>query len=217
MLQKLRWKIAQKAELLWWKSYLKNKTIKEYHQWKIAYWNKLLNSIGLKNIDNPANSILDLGCGPGGIFMVFSQSAVWAVDPLVNLYEANLPHFKKYFYPNINFEANSIESFIADTLFDYVFCLNAINHVDDLSLSFDKLVQYLAPSGKLVMSIDAHNCSFLKRMFQLIPGDVLHPHQHDLKEYISMLTQRGCKIESTTLYKEELIFKSYIIVASKNN
>mgnify|MGYP003775092495 CR=1 FL=1 len=36
-----------------------------------------------------------------------------------------------------------------------------------------------------------------------MPGDILHPHQFDLAEYQKMMTDRGCKLEQSILYKED--------------
>lgn len=216
MSSNVRWKIAQTAELIWWKRYLNKKSPSEYLHWKSKYWINLLEKIGLQEIDLLSNQIVDLGCGPAGIFMVFKNAKLTAVDPLLDKYDSNLSHFKKSMYPNVDFCPISIENFNPDKKFDYVFCLNAINHVADLKVSFDKMVDCLSPKGILVVSIDAHNSSLLKQVFRLFPGDILHPHQYDLKEYAEMITQRNCTITQTLLFKRETIFNYYILVAVKN-
>lgn len=223
----LRWKIAQAAEIRWWQRYLKNKPTADYADWKRNYWHALLDRCGLSFLNEntePAShtgmgvtseTILDAGCGPAGIFMIFKNQAVDALDPLLDQYEATLPHFKKNDYPNVNFLSQPLEDFNEKGKYDAVFCLNAINHVADLQKSFDILVNSVKKDGHLVVSIDAHNYSFLKKIFQALPGDILHPHQFDLKEYTEMLTSRGCTIEKTLLYKPEFIFNYYILVCKK--
>jgi 2-polyprenyl-3-methyl-5-hydroxy-6-metoxy-1,4-benzoquinol methylase len=217
-----RWKIAQAAEIRWWQNYLKNKPITEYSYWKVQYWETLLAETGIevKNTDQsrPLGEgvrILDAGCGPAGIFMIFKTQNVDALDPLLNDYEAKLPHFKKSLYQNVHFYNQSLESFDRKNEYDAVFCLNAINHVADLDKSFDILVDSVKPGGHLVVSIDAHNFSLLKKVFQAIPGDILHPHQFNLAEYTDMLTSRGCVLEKTILKKKEFIFNYYILVLKK--
>ena len=231
----LRWKIAQAAEIRWWQRYLKNKPTADYAAWKRQYWRDLLTEIGLNAEKSPVfdvytegsnatqnaqltthHSILDAGCGPAGIFMVFKNAAVDALDPLLDSYEATLPHFKKSNFPNVRFFSKPLESFVAEKPYDAVFCLNAINHVADLSRCFDVLVGATKRGGTLVISIDAHNFPFLKRLFQALPGDILHPHQYDLAEYMAMLTERGCRIERVILKKHEFIFNYYVLVATKN-
>ncbi|MBL7814507.1 MAG: class I SAM-dependent methyltransferase [Saprospiraceae bacterium] len=224
-----RWKIAQAAEIRWWQRYLKNKSTTDYSVWKMAYWQKLLAEIGLSDLTNESNTvhedsfgeggkknIFDAGCGPAGIFMIFKNQKVDALDPLLDKYEASLPHFKKTLYPNVQFFSQPLEHFDKKEAYDAVFCLNAINHVADLAQCFDILVNATKKGGKLIVSIDAHNYSLLKHIFQALPGDVLHPHQYDLTEYQAMLTQRGCTIDKTVLKKKEFIFNYYILVATKN-
>jgi 2-polyprenyl-3-methyl-5-hydroxy-6-metoxy-1,4-benzoquinol methylase len=212
----LRWKIAQAFEIRWWQNYLKDKTTDDYTAWKSNYWLNLLKDIQLpfQNIPNDA-TILDAGCGPAGIFMVFNNQKVDALDPLLDEYETKLSHFKKSDYPNVTFYNQPLESLSKKNTYDMLFCLNAINHVADLSKCFDVLVEATKPEGQLIVSIDAHNYSFLKKIFQLIPGDILHPHQYDLKEYTKMLAQRGCIVENTILYRKNFIFNYYILVAKK--
>lgn len=211
-----RWKIAQAAEIRWWQNYLKNKPTTDYAVWKTKYWQDLLAEIGLSDTLKTNTQILDAGCGPAGIFMIFKNQEVDALDPLLDEYATKLPHFRRENYPNVQFFSQSLESFSdKKSFYDTVFCLNAINHVADLDTAFDVLVNSTKTGGTLVVSIDAHNYSFLKKIFQALPGDVLHPHQFDLKEYSDMLTRRGCRIERTLLKKSEFIFNYYVLVATK--
>ena len=128
-----RWKIAQAAEIRWWQGYLKNKPTTDYAVWKTKYWQDLLAEIGLNHKNTEGGKILDAGCGPAGIFMIFKNQDVDALDPLLDEYEAKLPHFRKENYPNVQFFSQPLESF-ADKkdVYNTVFCLNAINHVADL-------------------------------------------------------------------------------------
>ena len=66
----------------------------------------------------------------------------------------------------------------------------------------EKLKEVYADSGTLVLSIDAHNFSFFKHLFRLMPGDILHPHQYDLTEYKTFLEKQGFEILKTELLKQ---------------
>ena len=149
------------------------------------------------------------------MFMVLPNQEVDAMDPLLDDYETKLEHFSKKDYPNVQFFNSPLETFSPSEKYDTVFCLNAINHVSDLDLCFDQLVSYTKERGTLVVSIDAHNYSFFKKIFRVLPGDILHPHQYDLKEYQQMLLDRGCTIEKTILYNEEFFFNYFILVCKK--
>jgi len=212
----LRWKVAQSFEINWWQRYLKKKDSKQYAEWKRNYWNNLLSLITDVVQPKEGDKILDAGCGPAGIFMVTDQFYPVAVDPLLDEYEHKLHHFKKSFYPTVNFVSQPLEEFLSPEKFDFIFCMNAINHVADLELSFDKIVGLAKPNGKIIITIDAHNFSFFKNLFRIIPGDVLHPHQFNLKEYETMLSLRNCKIEKRIKLKHEFFFDHYLLVARKN-
>lgn len=206
----IRWKIAQAAEIRWWQGYLNKKPKTEYLQWKNKYWETLLSDINVEMQDG--ESVLDAGCGPAGIFMALKNQQVDAMDPLLDQYSEKLDHFSKKDYPGVNFYAEPLETFQPKKPYDKVFCLNAINHVADLDLCFDQLISFTKKEGTLILSIDAHNYWGFKKIFKLLPGDILHPHQYDLKEYQKMLEDRNCEIQSCTLYKKEFFFNYYIFV-----
>jgi 2-polyprenyl-6-hydroxyphenyl methylase/3-demethylubiquinone-9 3-methyltransferase len=126
-----------------------------------------------------------------------------------------LPFFKKSDYPNCTFVKSGIENFTTQNLFDVVFCMNAINHVYDIEKSFEVMDKCCRKNGIVVMSIDAHNFSFFKHLFRLVPGDALHPHQYDLKEYASFLTEWKFCIEQTILIKKNFFFDHFVLIAVK--
>jgi 2-polyprenyl-6-hydroxyphenyl methylase/3-demethylubiquinone-9 3-methyltransferase len=212
-MRKLRWKIAQSAEIRWWQRYLKRKPISDYLHWKKAYWKTLLHQIGVTVRDE--EKVLDAGCGPAGIFTILDNQQVDAVDPLLNQYDEKLDHFQKDNYPNVSFFSESLEDFQSTKKYDKVFCLNAINHVADLAVCFEKLVQLTRSGGQLIVSIDAHNYQLFKSIFRLLPGDILHPHQYDLREYKKMLIDRDVLISNVVLYKKQFLFNYYVLVCSK--
>ncbi len=209
----LRWKTAQAAEIRWWKAYLRRQEPRSYLSRKAAYWRRLLQAAGLEA--PPPGPILDAGCGPAGIFIVLKEQAVVALDPLLPQYEASLPLFSPAHYPGVRFLPIRLEDFRPGPAYETVFCLNAINHVSQLGRSMDALAQCLRPGGRLLLSVDAHNYWLLKKIFQFLPGDILHPHQHSLAEYCRMLESRGLKIERTTRMKKGLIFDYHLLLARK--
>lgn len=158
--------------------------------------------------------ILDAGCGPAGIFTILDEFKTDAIDPLLEQYEKDLPHFSESDYPNTRFFNQSLESFSADQQYDLIFCLNAINHVADLDKSLDTLFKHLHPDGQLIISTDVHKHQWLKPIFKAIPGDILHPHQYDLKEYREMFLKRGAKIEKEVKLKGGNIFEYWVWILS---
>lgn len=211
----MKWNIAQWCEKQWWKLYLRNKPIEEYIAWKSNYWNQFLQKNTTFNTKK-FNSILDAGCGPAGIFIAFSNiKNVVAIDPLINFYEKEISHFLPQMYPNVKFKNTTIENYKNDEKHDAVFCLNAINHVENIKLSLNAINNSMKSNATLYLSVDTHNYNTLKKIFQLLPGDVLHPHQYDLNTYIELLKNAQFEISKTVLIQKEFIFSYYLIEAIK--
>ena len=211
-----RWKIAQAAEIRWWQLYLKDKDPKAYLAWKGQYWTNLLANIGLEHIPENAKC-LDAGSSLAGIFMVLKSQEVLAIDPLMEAYQKELPNFfQPQWYTHTLFEKGMLEHIKCQDQFDYVFCLNVINHVKDIKAALDKLWGSLKAGGTLVLSIDAHNYEIFKHIFRWIPADVLHPYQYNLKEYMAMLQAYAPEQKITvTTYKKEFFFNYYILQIQK--
>ena len=209
---KLRWKVAQWFERMWWKKYLVKKNVAEYLSWKKQYWKQFYDTC--KDIVplHPTFTILDAGCGPAGIFMIFEHNEVHAIDPLLDSYETDLPHFKKNNYSFVTFANTTLEDYNSTKKFDIIFCINAINHVKSMNQALDNLIHHAAPKANIIISIDAHNFNALKKIFKLLPGDILHPHQYNLQEYQQMMEQKGIRILRTLCMKKEFIFNYYVII-----
>jgi 2-polyprenyl-6-hydroxyphenyl methylase/3-demethylubiquinone-9 3-methyltransferase len=193
-----RWRVAQFFEIRWWRRYLASREKEPYLSWKKAYWADFIRITGLV-IPNNA-SVLDAGCGPAGIFTALPHNRVDALDPLIDAYQSVLPHFRRDDYPNTRFINVPLERFSPNQPYDFVFCLNAINHMADLPACLTKLAESTCSGGTLVVSTDAHRYSWVKSLFQLLPADLLHPHQYDRSEYETMLSEQGfCHIRTTVL------------------
>ena len=209
----MRWKVAQAAEIRWWRVYLRRQEPQSYLERKAAYWQRVLKAAAVSL--RPGEQVLDAGCGPAGIFIVLKEQQVDALDPLLPRYQAALPHFKPEGYPQVRFIALPLEQFRPGPVYRTVFCLNVINHVAELSPALDSLTQCLQAGGQLVLSVDTHRHELLKRLFQLLPGDILHPQQHSLAEYQAMLESRGLVLQNTSCLKRGRIFDYHLIVARK--
>lgn len=207
-----RWKLAQFWEIRWWQWYLQKKDKAIYLEQKARYWKRVLDQCELSLEQDM--QVLDAGCGPAGIFLVLHGMQVTAIDPLLEAYEQQLVHFQRAAYPSIQFYTSSLEAFQADKAYDVIFCCNVINHVANLSLSLDRLSHWLKPGGTLILTVDVHNFQALKFLFRAIPGDILHPHQHDLADYVQMLVERKFELEKVTQLKTGLIFDYYLIKAT---
>ena len=210
MTRSLKWRLAQKLETFWWHWYLKSKTEDGYLEWKSNYWRNFL-SLLENDISLKGSKILDAGCGPAGIFMVLNQHNVTALDPLLSTYE-NHTFFRKGNFPEVHFIEKTIEEFSTEDKFDIIFCVNAINHVNNIHKALNSLKMALKPNGVLVLTTDAHQYKALNKLFQLIPGDALHPHQYSKKEYKSIIERANLRIVSNRALKQEIIFSYELFI-----
>lgn len=208
-----RWRLAQFLELRWWQAYLRKLNWAEYVEAKRRHWRKVLTGLNLEVIGG--EKVLEAGCGPAGIFTILQAQQVDAIDPLMLEYEHHLPDFSRDQFPYVHFQSMMLEHLNKTDAYDLVFCLNAINHVSDLQLAMRGLAQSLKPAGTMVISIDVHRHAFLKFIFRLIPGDVLHPQQDSLADYVFLLEKHGLQVEKTLLLKKGWIFNYVAIKAKK--
>lgn len=158
---------------------------------------------------------LDAGCGPAGIFMNLDHCQTDAVDPLLNEYEQRLKHFDKADYPNVNFHALPLEQFSQPNAYNWIFCMNAINHVADIKLCVANLEQSLKPEGYLVLTVDSHKYNGLKMLFRAIPGDALHPHQFTLGDYLRLTVRHDLVHLGTVLIRSGNIFNHHLLIFRK--
>ena len=73
----------------------------------------------------------------------------------------------------------------------------------------------LPRKGRLVLSVDAHRHRWLKPIFRAVPGDVLHPHQHDLDDYEQLCTAAGLSVLRRLCYKREAIFNYWVLTLER--
>lgn len=199
-----RWQIAQFFEIRWWKRYLGNKDKAAYLKWKRAYWQDFL--LKCEFPIAAGQKVLDAGCGPAGIFIILDQQSVDALDPLLENYEQALPHFVRADYPYARFLPILLENLEEAACYEVIFCLNAINHVADIERALERLHRAAKPGARMLISTDAHRYNFLRKLFALAPGDILHPHQYTETEYRQLLERCAWQVCKRTLIRREAIF-----------
>lgn len=209
----LRWRLAQWLEIRWWQRYLNRKNKSDYYRKKAEYWRRTLERIGL--ILPPEQQILEVGCGPAGIFIILQYHEVRAIDPLFSSYQQKLQHFEPGDYPWVHFENGTIEHAQGPAR-KWVFCFNAINHISDWQGGLDQLWALTTHDGTLVLSSDVHRFAWLKKVFRWLPGDALHPQQHSRQDYLSALAKKGWRIKKECILKKGLIFEYWVVLLKKD-
>ncbi|MEM9931610.1 MAG: methyltransferase domain-containing protein [Bacteroidota bacterium] len=211
----IRWRVAQFLERRWWRRYLHGKSPEEYLNNKRMYWQRTLDQLDWELV--PGRRVLDAGCGPAGVFMLLHEvEKVTALDPLLASYEKDLPIFHQADYPAVQFIIQPLEQrLVSPSSFEAIYCFNAINHVDDWGRALDVLTSYARPGTRLVLTSDVHRHNWLLPIFRALPGDALHPQQHNAAAYRAALQARGWRIEWEEVLREEAIFLYTAWVAVK--
>lgn len=205
--------MAQYFEIRWWKRYLNGKSPAAYFQWKRDYWSNFLEKWQIRPL--PGQRVLDAGCGPAGIFMEMESNDVDAIDPLYNAYKARFPELFTFYRPNVHFHNAQIEAYSAPQPYDFIYCLNCINHVQNMENALQNLYALGAPNATLILTTDAHNYAFLKFIFSLVPGDILHPHQYMIDQYCQKTANAGWQVTAVHPIQKEGIFTYFLITAIK--
>jgi len=208
-LRKWRWRLAQFFELQWWKRYLRKKNKEAYLKWKKNYWKGFLKKMEL---EIPARArCLDAGCGPAGIFTCLAGRPLDAVDPLLDLYEQWTGCFSRADYPEVQFISLPLEQFRSSKPYAYIFCLNALNHFENLQTGLELLQSHSRPETQVIISIDCHRYNLAKWIFRICQGDILHPQQHSIRDYERMIEAMGGEICKKVLIKSTFWFDYFAL------
>jgi ubiquinone/menaquinone biosynthesis C-methylase UbiE len=108
--------------------------------------------------------LLDVGCGPRGSLEWADLSAERiGLDPLVATYrQFGIQHHKMQYV-----EARSEEMPFGDDHFDFVSCLNALDHVDDVKLTLNEIFRVLKPGGQFLLIVDVGHAPTLSEPHRL--------------------------------------------------
>ena len=148
--------IKHKHELDFWSGRVEaEKTLKQISG-GAPYEKFYIDDFGFTHEDFEGKRILDIGCGPRG-------SLEWAdmaelrvgLDPLVNDYYklGGGTIFHKMTYVN----AYSEDMPFTDELFDFVFTINSLDHVDDLDETISEIKRVLKVGGICGIIVDANH------------------------------------------------------------
>jgi len=144
-ISKGRWMIAQKAEADYWHG--KNVLIRGYNRIKQKYASIMqCYAAALPNdID-----ILDLGCGPTCPAQFIGKGRKTFVDPLLDQFRRAFPGT----LPQGKFIASMAEDMDSpDASFDFILCINALNHMQNPELVLNEVDRLLKPHGVFIISV----------------------------------------------------------------
>jgi 2-polyprenyl-6-hydroxyphenyl methylase/3-demethylubiquinone-9 3-methyltransferase len=180
-----RWTIAQKGEMECWTDIRDKLNSAKYIQEKKKFWSAIIREIDNFKISS-GSSVLDVGCGPAGVFLAIDQGNRVGLDPLNSYYIKIFPFMQQIGAVWID---GSIEEYQTNQQFDYIFLLNSLDHCMDPVKVLEKVHNYLKPTGTVILSINLHQTRFWKWYFKLFNSfiDKYHPYQWDLNELKHLL------------------------------
>lgn len=148
-----RWRHAQAEELNCWTEIRHKLQSAEYIEKKKEYWRRVLRKAGLSLDKLHEKRILEVGCGPSGIFLLLEPSSnILLLDPLMNDYKRLAPDLVR----SHRSVSEPLESADLCDRFDVVFAVNCIDHCSDIRLFLERLAAVTAARGTVVLAVNTH-------------------------------------------------------------
>lgn len=138
------WTDSQKHELEYWQNQYGQGNPEQEHRWNwyamyvFAGWWDRRKWVGSR--------LLDYGSGPQGVLHRIDAARKVAVDSLMSEYA-----LLGYRVKDNGVDARCV---IPDEVFDCIFCLNMLDHVEDPAAEIQTLIGHLAPGGELAICVD---------------------------------------------------------------
>src|SRR5262245_33843836 len=109
---------------------------KVYRENKSKYWHLIIQKAGLSLHDLARKQILEVGCGPSGIFMIFPDTSdLTLLDPLLNEYTKISPQL----ISGRKIIGEPLEYAKLESKYDVIIAINCLDHCDDIHLFLRKL------------------------------------------------------------------------------
>jgi len=131
----------------------------EYNQkkmWKIpeilAFYNEILQIIKTKNILLDHKNIVDLGCGTGSLlyfidqhFKPASYTGLEFSNKAIEIAKVNFPRANYYYFDILKSEINE--------KFDFLFCTEVLEHIDDPYLAINNIQNLMATGSVAFITV----------------------------------------------------------------
>jgi ubiquinone/menaquinone biosynthesis C-methylase UbiE len=149
-------------------------------------------------------TIADIGCGPYGILYgilhaprPFAHPPVLiGVDPLIDFYVSDIGMLRPGDQLQLH-QAQAENLPIADDSCDFVFCVNALDHMEHPARCVDELHRIMKPGGVCGISLHTVTRPFSPAHRLLKYVDSNHPHHFTLGRVRALLAKRFARVEVT--------------------
>ncbi len=120
----------------------------QYDHFKKRNWYYYENLKALYREFIPGNSrVLEIGCGTGNLISHLEASFAMGLD-----ISPEMIRIAKRKHPDIRFEATTIEEFIPEVSFDYIFLADVIEHLQDLPGTMEVISRICAAKTRVIFT-----------------------------------------------------------------
>lgn len=167
-----------------------------------AFADKILKRHGLRLEDLDGRTVADIGCGPYGILTGVAEEAgrfrrrplLVGVDPLMRFFVSQIGILRSR--ENVRlYCARAEELPLADGCCDLVFCVNALDHMDQPESSIRELRRVLRPGGTCAVSLHTVTPLFTPVRGLLKHVDHNHPHHFSRGDIQRLLLRHFDRVE----------------------
>lgn len=203
-LQTTKWVHAQEEELACWTTIGPKLRSEAYCQKKREYWRRILAKIGL-NEELAASKVLEVGCGPSGLFIVLPDDAdITLLDPLLDQYKEVAPHLLDGRHRMVS---QPLEKAKIDGQYEIIFAINCIDHCEDIELFLGKLKQACAKSGRVFLAVNTHLRRWTEQVWQRAQPliEPHHPYHFTEASYLGLFS-KYFRVERVVDIEDEVIW-----------
>jgi ubiquinone/menaquinone biosynthesis C-methylase UbiE len=101
------------------------------------------------------DTVLDLGCGPHGGLIGFTNCKKYGVDDLINEYKLIGYPLDQYQIEYIHAPAEKLP--FPDRFFTTIVCVNALDHMDNIQKVFSEMSRVLMNTGHILLQVMFHS------------------------------------------------------------
>lgn len=168
----LTWQHAQEEELECWIGMKKKLETDAYLEIKSQYWVDFLAKVGVAVEDLRNKSVLEIGNGPSGLFLLAKENSQFVLcDPLNAQYKENFPWL---FGDNLLITTKA-EDLDLGHQFLSVFAINSIDHCDDIDDFLAAVSRHLSPQGTFYLSVNTHCYKLVQQIWRQYQS-YIEPH-----------------------------------------
>lgn len=183
-----KWIHAQEEELNCWESVAHKLKTPLYIQKKKEYWERLIEKSGLNKTVLKNESVIEIGAGPSGMFMLFPEHESYTIlDPLNDSYVELSSHL----FGKQEIVSQKLEEFEIKKTYNSVFAINCIDHCDDIDAFLLKLSQLSDGKGYVVLAVNCHEKKWSEKIWQRFQRilEPHHPYHFTMSSYSNLLSK----------------------------